>query len=279
MAVKIDGVLQEFSSIPGVREDVSDIVLNLKEVQIKMHTWDPITLFVDVKGERELRAGDIQANDQVEILNPDHVIATLGPEAHIKMELLVKQGRGYVPAEQISRDEELPVGAIPVDALHSPVRRVNYSVTHARIGQVTDYDRLNLEIWTDGTVKPEDALAFSAKIMKDQLNIFINFDEDQEPEVREEKPAETVINENLYRSVDELELSVRSANCLQNAEIKLIGELVQKSEGEMLKTKNFGRKSLNEIKDILSEMGLSLGMKLDSFDPQKRPTSSGGGNP
>lgn len=273
MAVKIDGVLHEFSSIAGVTEDVSDIILNLKELRIKMHTWDPVTLFVDVKGPGEFRGKDIQAHDHVEILNPDHVLATLGPDAHLKMELIVRQGKGYVPAERITAEEHLPVGAIAVDALYSPVRRVNYAVTNARVGQTTDFDKLNLEIWTNGTVKPEDALAFAAKIMKEQLAIFINFDEEREPDIKEEKPQEASFNENLYRTVDELELSVRSANCLQNAAIKFIGELVQKSESEMLKTKNFGRKSLNEIKDILAEMGLGLGMKLEGFDPKKRPAS------
>ena len=273
MAVKIDGVLHEFSTIPDVREEVSDIILNLKNLRLQMFTWEPITLFVDVKGPKEVRGSDIITNDQVNILNPDLLIASLGEGANLKMELIVKQGRGYVPAEKISKEEHLPVGAIAVDALHSPVRRVNYSVTHARVGQQTDFDRLNMEIWTNGTVKPEDALAYAAKILKDQLSIFINFDEEQEPEVKEEKPMEVSFNDNLYRTVDELELSVRSANCLQNANIKFIGELVQKTEAEMLKTKNFGRKSLNEIKDILAEMGLSLGMKVEGFDPKKKPAS------
>jgi DNA-directed RNA polymerase subunit alpha len=221
------------------------------------------------KGEGIVTAGSILADANVEILNPDHHIATCSKDANLEIEMSVRLGRGYVPADR-NRDEKAPVGTIPIDAIFSPIQKVNFTVTHARVGQITDYDKLTLEIWTDGSVKPEDALAYAAKILKEQLSIFINFDEESEAfaEADSEEEIEKV-NENLYRTVDELELSVRSANCLKNAGIKLIGELVSKSESEMLKTQNFGRKSLNEIKDILGDMGLTLGMKLEGFpDPQ-----------
>lgn len=262
-SVKIDNVLHEFSTIPGVLEDVTTLILNLKEVRFKMQGDSPRQLYVRKEGEGEVRAGDIGGDGFVEVLNPDQHICTLAKDAKFSMELMVRQGKGYVPADR-NADENQPIGTIPIDAIFSPIRKVSYVVTQARVGQITDYDKLTIEIWTDGSVKPDDALAYAAKILKDQLTIFINFEEEVESQ-EEEIRTEPDYNENLFRSVDELELSVRSANCLKNADIRYIGELVQKTEAEMLKTKNFGRKSLNEIKEILAEMGLSLGMKLDNF--------------
>jgi DNA-directed RNA polymerase subunit alpha len=267
--VKIDGALHEFQAIPDVSEDVADIVLNLKEVEVSLDHHDQRTIRVDAKGPCDVKAADIVHDDSIKILNPEHHIATVAEGGTLKMEMLVKRGRGYVPGQQ-SRTEGHPVGTIQVDALYSPVRKVNYNVTHARVGQRTDFDKLTLEVWTDGSVKPDDAVGLAAKILKEQVTIFINFPEEIEPELPEMEPKVEAFNENLLRSVDELELSVRSANCLQNANIKLIGDLVQKTESEMLKTKNFGRKSLKEIKEILSEMGLSLGMKLDNWPPKDR---------
>ncbi len=265
-AVKIENVLHEFSTIQGVREDVSEIILNLKELRLKLHEGDGDVMSIDVSGEKEVRASDIKTSGKTEILNPDLHIATLSGEGKLKMEMHVKTGKGYVPAER-NKAENMPIGTIPVDSVFTPVLKVNYNITNARVGQITDYDKLALEIWTDGSVKPDDALAYASKILKEQIQVFINFDEVPEPAEVEIKAEDSPkLNPNLYRRVDELELSVRSANCLQNAEIKHIGELCQKSEAEMLKTKNFGRKSLNEIKEILSSMGLSLGMKLDGFD-------------
>ncbi|MGE5253356.1 MAG: DNA-directed RNA polymerase subunit alpha [Planctomycetaceae bacterium] len=265
-AVRMKGVLHEFSTIYGVREDVTDVILNIKELLVKLHSDGPETLHLKANKPGVVRAQDIQTGSNVEILNPDHVIATLSEDGELDMELVVRRGRGYVPAER-NREEGQPIGTIPIDALFSPIRKVNYTVTHSRVGQITDYDRLTLEIWTNGNVGPQDALGYAAKILKEQLSVFINFDEEEiipkSPEVQESAK----LNENLFKSVDELELSVRSANCLKNADIRYIGDLVQKSETEMLKTKNFGRKSLNEIKEILSEMGLSLGMKLDNWPP------------
>lgn len=268
-SVRIKGVLHEFSAIQGVTEDVTDIILNLKGVRFKLHSNDSTTIRVVHKGEGIVRAGDFVLGHNIEVMNPDHLIATCGKDAHFEMDMTVKMGKGYVSADR-NRDDKAPVGTIPIDAIYSPIKKVNFIVSNARVGQMTDYDKLTLEIWTDGSVIPEDALAYAAKIMKEQLTIFINFDEDKEPQQLEETVVETdKINENLYRTVDELELSVRSANCLKNAGIKLIGELVSKTEIEMLKTQNFGRKSLNEIKDILSDMGLTFGMKLDGFpDPE-----------
>lgn len=264
-SVKIEGVAHEFSSIPGVVEDVTDIILNLKGVRFKSKTDDPVTLRIEKAGEGTVKAGDIYGSSLITVLNPEHHICTLSKDAHIKMELRVKSGKGYVPAER-NADPNMPIGTIPIDAIFSPIERVSYTVTQARVGQMTDYDRLTMEIWTDGSVSPEDALAYAAKILKDQFTVFINFEEEQEtPKEEAPKEEKVVWNENLFRRVDELELSVRSANCLKNADIKYIGELVQKTEAEMLKTKNFGRKSLNEIKEILAEMGLSLGMKLEGF--------------
>ncbi len=268
-SLKIDGVLHEFSTIPGTKEDITEIILNLKEVRLKLHTEGPKTIRVKAEGPKVLKAGDILTGDAVEILNPDHYIATLSRDGKLSMEMVVKMGRGYVPAER-NKEEGQPIGTIPMDAIFSPIKKVNYTVTNARVGQITDYDKLILEVWTDGSLNPEEAVAHAAKILKDQLSIFITFEEEEEeifyPEDEEEKEA---FNENLLRGVDELELSVRSANCLKHANIKLIGDLVQRTEAEILATKNFGRKSLNEIKEILSEMGLSLGMKLDHWPPKK----------
>ncbi len=262
-SVKIDGVLHEFSTIPGVIEDVTDIILNLKEVRFKMHGEGTRHLLIEKTGEGVVTAGDIRGDAHVEVLNPGLSICTLAKDAKLRMELVIKQGKGYVPADR-NMEENQPIGMIPIDAIFSPVRKVSYVVTQARVGQITDYDKLTMEIWTDGSIKPEDALAYAAKIMKDQVSIFINFEEEPEGP-GDDTPIEPEYNENLFRSVDELELSVRSANCLKNADIRYIGELVQKTESEMLKTKNFGRKSLNEIKEILTEMGLSLGMKIENF--------------
>ncbi len=269
-SVKIDGVLHEFSAIPGVKEDVTEIILNLKEVRLKLHTEGPKTIRLKTEGPRVLKAGDIQTGDAVEILNPEHYIATLSRDAKLSMEMAVKMGRGYVAAER-NKEENQPIGTIPIDAIFSPIKKVNYTVTNARVGQITDYDKLTFEVWTDGSLSPEEAVTHAAKILKNQLSIFITFEEEEEAEmaVSEEEGEVEKLNENLFRSVDELELSVRSANCLKHANIKLIGDLVQKTEAEILATKNFGRKSLNEIKEILSEMGLNLGMKLENWPTKK----------
>ncbi|WII73277.1 DNA-directed RNA polymerase subunit alpha [Bdellovibrio sp. 22V] len=264
-AVKFEGVLHEFTTIPDVLEDVTDIILNLKEVRFKQYTSDSVTLKISKKGPGKVTAADIQTTDKIEVLNPDHHIATLGANANFNAEILVTFGRGYVPVE--NRETDLPVGFIGVDALYSPIRKVNYNVSNARVGQRTDYDALTLEVWTDGSLKPEEAVALSSKIMKEQLQIFLTFDESMEPAEESREIGSPSLNENLFRSVDDLELSVRSANCLKNANIRYIGELVVRSEAEMLKTKNFGRKSLNEIKEILGEMGLSLGMKIEGWPP------------
>lgn len=268
-AVRIDGVLHEFSSIPDVVEDVTDILLNIKEVRFKMYAEGPKVLVIDKKGPGDVRASDIKTDETVEVLNPDQLICTTGKDGHFKGEIWVEHGRGYVTSEEFRRNRpDLPAGVIPLDAFFSPIRKAVFMLSPARVGHRTDYERLDLEVQTDGSVRPEDAVAYASKILKDQLSIFINFDESLEPEVEIPVVEKGKINENLYRTVDELELSVRSANCLQNAGIKYIGELVQKTEAEMLKTKNFGRKSLNEIKEILSEMGLGFGMKIEGFDPE-----------
>jgi DNA-directed RNA polymerase subunit alpha len=246
--------------------------MNLKNVILKLASDGPETLTLSYKGEGEVKASDIVENSNVEIINPDQHIATLSADAKINMELIVESGVGYRPAER-GRDEEAPIGTIPIDAIFSPVRRANYTITHSRIGKITDYERLTLEVETDGTIAPEDAVAYAAKLLQNQFRLFINFEEELE-ELVEEEPEQQSFNENLYRSIDELELSVRSSNCLRNADIKYIHELVQRSEPEMLKTKNFGRKSLNEIKEILTEMGLSLGMKLEGFTARKAGDSS-----
>jgi len=268
-SVRIKGVLHEFSTIQGVTEDVTDIILNLKGVRLKLHSSDQAVIHIKHKGVGVITAGSMLLGHNVEIMNPDHHIATCGKDANLEVELMVKMGKGYVSADR-NRDEKAPVGTIPIDSIYTPIKKVNFSVTNARVGQMTDYDKLNLEVWTDGSAKPEDAVAYAAKILKEQLTIFINFDEEAEPQTDEESFEDTdKINENLYRTVEELELSVRSANCLKNAGIKLIGELVTKTESEMLKTQNFGRKSLNEIKDILTDMSLTFGMKIDGFpDPE-----------
>ena len=272
-SVKIEGVEHEFQTIPEVAEDVTDIILNLKEVLLQIHTNEVKVLRIEADGPREIKAGDIIADGQVEVLNPGHHLFTVSDGGRVRLEMTARRGRGYVPADR-NKVAGAPIGTIPIDALFSPLRKVNYQVTNARVGQQTDYDKLTLEVWTDGSVAPADAVAYAAKIVKEQLSIFINFDEAEEP-VEELKPVEEQkLNENLFRSVDELELSVRSANCLQNANIKTIGDLVQKTEAEMLKTKNFGRKSLKEIKEILSEMGLSLGMKLENWPPRAAPAAA-----
>ena len=269
VSVKFDEVVHEFSTIPGVMEDVTDIILNLKEIKLKLIDAEEALIHLSQDGEKVITAGDIETDGSVEILNSDQHIATLNKEGKLHLEMIVQMGKGYAPAMKEKGTES--IGAIPIDAIFSPIQKVNYVITNARVGQVTDYDKLTLEVWTDGSVMPEDAVAFAAKIFKEQMTPFINFEEEPEPVEEEEEEEEEKLNENLFRPVSELELSVRSANCLKNANITLIGELVQKTESEMLKTKNFGRKSLNEIKAILSEMGLSLGMKLEDFPPIKPP--------
>jgi DNA-directed RNA polymerase subunit alpha len=261
-AVKIEGVLHEFSSIPGVVEDTTDIILNLKRIPFRIHSDHPETLTLSAEGPGTVKAGDIQVTWNVEVLDPELPIATLSEEGKISMEMRLKKGRGYITADQ-NFDEDLGIGYIPLDSVHSPVRKVNYVVGDARLGQTTDYDKLILEVWTNGAVAPQDAIATAAKLLKDHMAIFINFEEAPEEELDFPTTEDERMMEQLSRSVDELELSVRSYNCLKNANIKTIGDLVTKSESEMLKTKNFGRKSLNEIKDILAEMNLSLGMDVD----------------
>jgi DNA-directed RNA polymerase subunit alpha len=269
-SAKIEGALHEFSTLPDVVEDVTDIILNLKEVILKFDDYKPgpRRLQINVNRPGPVYGRDIQTPPEVTILNPDQHIATLMDKGKLEIELTAHSGRGYVPSDR-KLWGELPVGAIPVDALFSPIRKVNFLVTNARVGQVTDYDKLTLEVITDGSVRPDDAVAFAAKIMREQLLIFLNFEETDEPEEEQLSEDEIKLNENLLKTVDELELSVRSANCLATANIRYIGELVQRSEQEMLNTKNFGRKSLKEIRDVLADMGLSLGMKLDSWPPRE----------
>lgn len=270
-AVRIEKVEHEFATIPDVVEDVTDIILNLKEVLLRMDTLEERTIRIEAVGPKDVTAGDIIRDSTVEVLNPGHHLFTIAEGGKAVLEMTCRRGRGYVPADQ-NKNEGQPVGTIPIDSLFSPIKKVNFNVTSARVGQRTDYDRLVLEVWSDGSVVPQDAVAYAAKIVKEQLSIFINFDETEEAILYPEPELETSgteVNENLYRSVDELELSVRSANCLQNANIKTIADLVQKTEADMLKTKNFGRKSLKEIKEILAEMGLHLGMKPESLPPQK----------
>jgi DNA-directed RNA polymerase subunit alpha len=269
VSVKFEDVVHEFSTIPGVLEDVTDIILNLKEVKLRLIDAEETVIRLSREGEGSVTAADIETDGQIEILNPESHIATLTKEGKINLEMVVRMGKGYVPAE-LNKNTEASIGLIPIDAVFSPIQKVNYVVTNARVGQITDYDKLTLEIWTNGSVLPEDAIAYGAKILKEQMAPFINFEEEPEPVDEEEEEEEHKLNQNLFRPVSELELSVRSANCLKNANITLIGELVQKTEAEMLKTKNFGRKSLNEIKGILEDMGLSLGMKLDNFPPAKK---------
>ena len=263
--VRIEGVLHEFSTIPGVTEDVTGIILNIKCLRLKLHSDKPKTIHLKRKGPGEAKGSDIEHDADVTILTPDLHIATLDKEATLDMEMVVKPGRGYVPAER-NKEEGLPIGVIAVDSVFSPVKRVNFHVENARVGRVTDYDKLDLEIWTDGSVTPSDALSTAAGVMRNHLDIFIHPEEVgvTQAETQDEEQIREV-NRNLFRSVNELELSVRAANCLKNANIKTIADLVQKTEVEMLKTKNFGKKSLNEIKEILSEMGLNLGIRVDSM--------------
>ena len=263
-SVQLDDALHEFSTIQGATEDVTDIILNLKEVRLKLHDSEREVIRIEAAGPREVLAKDIVTGPQVEILNPEHHIASLSKEGRLNATMVARMGQGYVPAER-NREEELPVDTIFMDAVFSPIRKVNFTVTNARVGQRTDYDRLVLEVWTDGSETPEDALAYAARILQDQVSIFINFREGPQPAESDSDGEAALMNENLFRAVEDLEFSVRAQNCLQNANLKYIGELVQKTEQEMLKTKNFGRKSLNEIKELLGELGLELGMKLDHF--------------
>ena len=265
-SIQIDGVLHEFSSIPGVREDVTDIVLNIKGMALRMHNEGPRRLRLHAEGPGPVTAGQIITSSDVEVLDPDHVLCTLDHGARLNMEMMVSLGKGYVPAS-MNRPEDAPIGLIPVDALYSPVRKVAYRVENARVGQVTDYDKLSMTVETNGAVTPEDAVALAARILQDQLGLFVNFDEPH-AERRDDIAEEMPFNKNLLRKVDELELSVRSANCLKNDNIVYIGDLVQKSEAEMLRTPNFGRKSLNEIKEVLSTMGLHLGMEIPNWPPE-----------
>jgi DNA-directed RNA polymerase subunit alpha len=268
-SVKFDSVMHEFSAVPGVLEDVSEIILNLKEVRFKVSDPESKEVRIESSGGGVVTAGDIISVDgRCEVLNKKQHIATLSEGAELKMTMTVKIGKGYSLAEN-NKEEDAPAGTIPIDAVFSPIKRVNFVVGNARVGQRTDYDKLTMEVWTDNSILPEDAVAYAAKILKEQMTVFINFDEEAEPKTDRKKEAKDgpKWNENLYRSVDELELSVRSANCLKNADINKIWQLVSKTEAEMLKTKNFGRKSLNEIKEVLTEMNLSLGMKLEGFVP------------
>jgi DNA-directed RNA polymerase subunit alpha len=263
-AVRIEGVLHEFSPIPGVVEDATDVILNLKRIPLKMHVPGPKTVRLVKQGPAEVYSRDIELDSEVEILDPDIYIATVAEGGSLNVEMRLKWGRGYVPAER-NFDDDLPVGYIPIDSVHSPVRKVNMTVEPARIGQVTEYDKLTLEVWTTGAIKPADAIGLAAKLVKDHMAIFINFEEEEVEEVVPEvpHPSRPLLDEYLNRSVDELELSVRAFNCLRNAGIRTIRDLVQRSESEMLKMKNFGRKSLNEVKEVLASMGLSFGMKFD----------------
>jgi len=262
--VRIEGALHEFTTVPGVVEDVTDIILNVKTLLIRMDDATQRTLVIDKQGEGEVTAGDIQCPTGVTVLRPEQHIATISKGGRLRMEMTSAMGRGYFTADQNKAPEGQPIGMIPIDSLFSPIQKVNYRVTNARVGHRTDYDRLSIEVWTDGSVRPEDAVAFAAKILKEQLSIFINREEIEEAAAPQQSETDK-LNEYLWRSVDELELSVRSANCLQNANIHYIGDLVQRTEAEMLKTKNFGRKSLKEIKEILAQMGLALGMKIDNW--------------
>jgi len=268
VAVKIEGVQHEFSPIPGVVEDATDIILNVKQVPLRMHVDHPKTLLLTSDKVGEIKARDIQTDSDVEILEPDAHIATIGEGGRLQMEMRVRQSRGYVSADK-NFDDDLGVGWIPIDSVHSPIKKVNYLVEAARLGQTTDYEKITLDVWTNGSITPRDAVSLASKLIQDHLKIFISLDDpvEQIQELSVEQPKLTS-NENLEKSVEELELSVRSYNCLKNAEIRTISELVQKTEAEMLKTKNFGRKSLNEIKEILTNMGLSLGMRLDQTVPQ-----------
>ncbi|NJN64069.1 MAG: DNA-directed RNA polymerase subunit alpha [Acidobacteria bacterium] len=262
-AVKIDGVLHEFSSVSGVTEDVTDIILNLKKIPIRLYLPKVETVRLSVKGPKVVTAADIELTSNVEILDKSAVIATLSDEGQLDMELRIRPGRGYVPADQ-NMDDDLALGYIPIDSVHSPVRRVNYQVDPARVGRSTDYDKLTVEVWTDGTISPREAVAISAKMLKDHLSIYINFEDHMDEAEELPETEDDKLREYLDRSIDELELSVRSYNCLKNAGIESVRDLVQQSEAELLKTKNFGRKSLNEIKELLADMKLSLGMRVGS---------------
>ena len=264
-AIQIDGVLHEFSSIQGVREDVTDIVLNIKSLALRMHSDGPKRMMLTAKGPGEVTAAKIETGHDIEVMNPDLVICTLDRGATLNMELTVETGKGYVAAS-MNRPADAPIGLIPIDSVYSPVRKVSYKVENTRVGQVTDYDKLSMTLETNGTVTPEDAVALAARILQDQLQLFINFEEPR-AQVEQEAASDLPFNKNLLRKVDELELSVRSANCLKNDNIVYIGDLVQKSEAEMLRTPNFGRKSLNEIKEVLSQMGLHLGMEISNWPP------------
>ncbi|MEE9613670.1 MAG: DNA-directed RNA polymerase subunit alpha [Thermodesulfobacteriota bacterium] len=266
-SVRFDGVLHEFSSISGVKEDVSDMILNLKQVRLSMDGEGPRTLKLKIKGPAEVKASDLETDDSVGVLNPDLHIVSIAKDGKIDCEMEAGTGQGYVPAER-NKAPEQPIGTIPIDSIFQPVSKVNFDVTHARVGQRTDYDKLTMEVWTTGAVDPQNAVAIAAKILKDQLSVFITFEEGHE-EVEEGSEVRPAFNENLFKTVDELELSVRSANCLKNANIKYIGEMVRKTDQEMLKTKNFGRKSFNEIKEILHGMGLDFGMNLEGFPPRE----------
>jgi DNA-directed RNA polymerase subunit alpha len=261
-AVKVEGVLHEFQSIPGVVEDATDIILNLKQIPFKLAGEGPKAIYLRADQPGVVTSGMIEADGDVEVLDKEIYIATVSEGGKLDMEMRLKRGRGYVAADK-NFEDDLGIGFIPIDSVHSPVRKCNYTVEAARLGQITDYDKLTLEVWTNGSITPGDAIGLAAKLLKDHMNIFINFEEEIETASSSEERKPEIKNENLNRSVEELELSVRSYNCLKNANIQTIGELVQKTEAEMLKTKNFGRKSLNEIKEILSSMGLSLGMKID----------------
>jgi len=265
-SLRIDGVLHEFSSIPGVREDVTEVVLNLKAIALRMHGEGPKRVSLKANGPGKVTAGEIETGHDIEIMDSDLVICTLDKDASINFELTVESGKGYVPAMQ-NVPEDAPIGLVPIDALYSPVRQVSYKIDHTRVGQVTDYDKLSLNVETDGTVTPEDAVALAARILTDQLQLFINFEEPTRETVIE-GDEEPKINANLLRKVDELELSVRSANCLKNDNIIYIGDLVQKTEGDMLRTPNFGRKSLNEVKEVLAHMSLHLGMQVADWPPE-----------
>ena len=265
-SVQIDGVLHEFSSLPGVREDVTDIVLNLKSLAIRMHGDGPKRMTLKAEGPGEIVDGKLETGHDIDVLEPDQLICTLDAGARVNMEMTVETGKGYVPAER-NRSEDAPIGVIPVDALYGPIKSVAYKVENTREGQILDYDKLTMQVETDGTLSPEDAVAYAARILQDQLQLFINFEEPQAIE-HEEQIVEPEFNRNLLRKVDELELSVRSANCLKNDDIVYIGDLIQKTEAEMLRTPNFGRKSLNEIKEVLAHMGLHLGMEVPNWPPE-----------
>jgi DNA-directed RNA polymerase subunit alpha len=272
-AVRIDGVLHEFSTLPGVIEDVTEIILNLKQVRLKLHGDGPKKGTVEMQGKGEVRAGDLQVDSDIVILNPDLHIATLNRDGFLRMEVEINGGRGYVSADQHSQQDR-PIGVIPIDSMFSPVTKVNYTVEATRLGQRIDYDKLTIEVWTDRSILPQDAVAVAAKVLRDHFQMFIHFEEPIEEEVEEEVDEDLMrVRKLLDKSVEELELSVRSSNCLRAAEIKVIGDLVQKSEAEMLKFRNFGRKSLKEIQDILGEMGLSFGMDISRYTENRNPMS------